>query len=357
MKILIVINALGYGGAEKQAIVDANSLCSRGYDITVAYYRSGELEKLLNKKVRKLKLPSPSSIISAIYLFSHLLFTKYDIVHNHMYWSSKAAGIVAKLTGHKVIYNEHGLGLWRKWYHILIIRLIALFADKIINSCDATRSIRHNRDKIRKHKLVTVYNSFNLEQNNNDSNKTINLTKSGNFIIGFVGSFNKVKRLDIFIEIAKELKKEIQEFKIIMVGDGAEKIKIEKLINKNNLGKYFILPGFITDTSPYYQNFDVFILPSIREAHSIALLEAGAHGLPSLAFDVGGNSEIIKNSYNGYVIPDGDIGSLVNRIIYLYKNPDLKIKMGNNSKKYINQHFSVEKRIKNLERVYFDAKL
>lgn len=352
MKILIVINSLKFGGAEKQAIVDANSLSKRGHQVKIAFNREGDLNQLLGKNVTRYRLKSHSTFLSALQLFLHLLFNRYDIIHSHMFWAGKAAAFPGKLLGSRIVFNEHGLGIWRKWYHILIIRLIAHFTDKIVNSCDAAKKIRLERENIREDKLVTIYNSFELHTQEDNGDFPGFMKNKKEFILGFVGRFNAVKRLEIFLELAAILKKKIPAFKIVLIGDGERKEKYETEIEKRNLKENFYLPGYVLNPGGYYQAFDIFLLPSKREAFSVALLEAGASGTPAIAFDVGGNSEIIKDAVTGYIIPDKNIDLLVERIFFLYQNPGKKREMGEAAKNFINNNFSVERRLEKLEKLY-----
>jgi glycosyltransferase involved in cell wall biosynthesis len=96
----------------------------------------------------------------------------------------------------------------------------------------------------------------------------------------------------------------------------------------------------------------VFVLPSRIEGFSVALLEAEASGIPAIAFDVGGNAEIIKNNITGFLLPDLNIDILVEKIIYLYENPQKRKEMGNEARNYIKSNFSNELRIKKLEKLY-----
>mgnify|MGYP001110330385 CR=1 FL=1 len=353
MKILIVLSALKYGGAEKQAIVDANSLVGCGYQVTIAYNENGGLISLLSKSVKQYRIKSKNVFLASLQLSYHLLFNKYDIIHCHMFWAEKVSALPGKLTGHKIVFNEHGLGLWREWYHILIMKFISKFADRIITSCDATKRARIKRERLNKDKLVTLYNSFN-ETGGKNINENISefLRNKEEFIIGFIGRFNAVKRLKIFIDIAKGLKGLIPNFKIVLVGNGEEMESIKRGIKEKKLEKYFYLPGFELNTKQYYNTFDVFVLPSVREACSVALLEAGASGVPAIAFDVGGNAEIIKDNATGFIIPEGDIDSLTGRIKFFYKNREKKRKMGDAAKEYIKINFSIKNRVQNLKRLY-----
>jgi len=353
MKILIIVDSLKYGGAEKQAVIDANSLIDCGHHVTIAYYKKGDLMKLLAKGVNQYQIKSKNLSLASLQIFFHLLLNRYDIVHSHMFWAEIISALPGKLTGHRVVFNEHGLELWRRWYHILIMKFASLFADKIITSCEATKEVRIKRGKLNKNKLLTIYNSFNIiKEEKREIYIPDFLNKKENFIIGFVGRFNQVKRLEIFIDVAEYLRNVIPKFKIVLVGDGKEKDKINREIENKNLGRYFYLPGYILNIGQYYKEFDVFVLPSIREACSIALLEAGASGIPAIAFDVGGNPEIIKDGITGFIIPNNDIALLIRKIIYFYKNNQKRYKMGLVARNYIKNKFSEAKRLYKLTNLY-----
>lgn len=353
MKILIIVNSLEFGGTEKQVVVDANTLIGYGHQVAVAYNKEGDLINLLAKGINRYYIRSKNLALASLQIFFHLLLNRYDIVHSHMFWAEKISALPAKLTGHRIVFNEHGLGLWRRWYHILIMKFISLFADKIITSCDATKNVRIEREKLNRKKIITIYNSLNKV---NEEIKKVDipyfLKDKKQFIIGFVGRFNPVKRLDTFIDIAERLRTVITNFKIVLVGDGEDKKRVMREIENKNLEKYFYLPGAVLNIDQYYKAFDVFVLPSIREACSVALLEAGASGIPAIAFNVGGNSEIIQNGTTGYIIANKDIALLTRKIIYLYKNNYKRYKMGLAARNYVKNTFSVSKRLGKLTSLY-----
>ncbi|UCG91008.1 MAG: glycosyltransferase [candidate division WOR-3 bacterium] len=350
MKILIIVNTLQYGGAERQAVVDANALADAGYQVTVGYNEKGALLNLLSKSVKRHMIESKNVIVASVLLFRHLLYNRYDIIHSHMFWAERVSAMPGKLTGHTVIFNEHGLGLWRKWYHIITMKIISRFADRIIASCHANRTVRLQREKLDSKKVVTIYNSCNTTRSTADSPDFFQ--KGRIFTIGFVGRFSPVKRLGMFIDVAERLKHIIPDFRIVLVGDGEERRSIEEEIAKKNLTKYFHFPGFILNIEQYYKSFDVFLLPSRIEGLSIALLEAGAFGIPAIAFNVGGNSEIIQDGITGYLIPDNDIHRLVEKIVYLYENHDKRDLLGLAAQDYITKTFSESRRLSALQNIY-----
>jgi glycosyltransferase involved in cell wall biosynthesis len=352
MKILIVINSLLPGGAEKQAVLDANYMQKKGHRVTLAFANEGKLHEILNRSVTCYKINSNNIIPSFLQMFFHFLSHKYDIIHSHMFWGAKVSVIPGKLTGHKVVMNEHGLGLWRRWYHILTLKFLSLFADKIVNSCETSKRIRLKRENLKKEKLITVYNSVEMVSKITKADSSVDISTPKAFTIGFVGRFNEVKRLGLFPDLAERLKKTFTDFKIVLIGDGEEKERIEDEIKRRNLTRCFELPGFVLQPEKYYRTFDVFMLLSRIEGFSVALIEAEASGIPAIAFDVGGNSEIIKDRVTGFLVPDLNLETLVERIHYLYAHPQKRKEMGKAALEYVKANFSIENRVKKLDELY-----
>lgn len=353
MKILIIINALSFGGAEKQAVMDANALVCLGHDVTIAWQKTGTLEDLLSRNVKHFRLYFSNLFLNSLLLLHHLFRNHYDVVHCHMFWAEKISVLPCALTGHKMIFNEHGLGLWRRWYHILIMRFISLWADVIISSCNAVRDVRINRENIASTKVCTVYNSVNHHnstKSNDDERLFPNIQNS--FVIGFVGRFDEVKRLHLMTKVARKIVYSTKGLMFVLVGDGVEKKAIETEIDREGLADYFYLPGSTLDTAPYYRSFDLFILPSRIEGFSLALLESCSSGTAAIAFDVGGNSEIIQDGRTGYLIPLDDIDQLAQRISYLHKNRVILAKMSSSARCFVEQNFSISQRIKKLIQIY-----
>jgi len=352
MKILIVINTLRYGGAEKQAVADANHLVGVGHRVTVGCHTTGDLAQRLSPMVRLYRIGSRNVIVASLLLLKHLLANRYDVIHSHMFWAERVSIVPGKLTGHRVVFNEHGLGLWRKWYHVMIMHLMSMLADRVITSCEENYRVRMEREKLSPGKMVVIYNSFNEERDIKFSRLSLRDIRDGKFVIGYAGRFNTVKRLELFLDIAERLKYRIKDFKIILVGDGDLRQGLEKEISRRGLEEFFHMPGFVLDVDAYYRIFDVFVLPSRVEGFSLALLEAAAAGIPLIAFDVGGNSEIITNGISGYTIADNDVDGLAEKIVYLHTNEKYRREMGIAAHRLIRERFSVLKRVDHLQRLY-----
>jgi glycosyltransferase involved in cell wall biosynthesis len=97
---------------------------------------------------------------------------------------------------------------------------------------------------------------------------------------------------------------------LIIIGTGEEKEKLEKQIKDLRLENRVFLVGFVENASWYLKAFDIFVLSSVKEGLPYVLIEAGFAGLPVVASDVGGVSEIIEGGKNGYLFPAKDSTAL-----------------------------------------------
>jgi glycosyltransferase involved in cell wall biosynthesis len=343
MKILIVINSLKAGGAERQVLRDANLLTKAGHEVVVCYGTDGPLLTDFNDEVNLKGLHTLSPIRSSIKLFRYLRKNKFDIVLSHMFWAIKISAIPCVATGQKVIFFEHGLGLWRKWYHLILLHILDRFTARIVVVSQAKKKIKIGREKFSSECIEVIPNSFKPV-----SPLSFKNSANGCFTICYAGRFDAVKQLHLFLKIAETLCAHKEKFKVILMGDGDENEKIKKLIYRENLDKYFELTGYIKNPQKIMKDADAFVLPSKREDFSVALLEASSVGLPCLAFDVGGNSEIIQDGKTGFIIPPLNIQCMVEKINFLIKNPETKIKIGNQAREFVNSNFSEEKRLKRL---------
>jgi L-malate glycosyltransferase len=346
LKVLILINSLSYGGAERQVLQDANLLTRAGHKVTVCYGADRTLSEHFDNEVVLLELKTTTQTIASAKLLKHLMTNKYDIILSHMFWANKVAALAGKLTGHHVIAFEHGLGLWRKWYHLMLVKMVGKYASAVVTCSEANRKNKIQREGVPADKVFVLPNSF---QRVNGLSGTAHIEKSHNtFVIGYAGRFNKVKQLHLLVEIALLLKEYTSDFKFMLIGDGSERENLDRLIDENNMGEYFLFPGYVPDPYPYYMQMDCFILPSAREDLSLALIEASYAGMPCLAFDVGGNNEIIIDGKTGWLIEPYDIRIMVNRIAYMQKNIDSTKLMGYNAREWISRKFSGENRVERL---------
>ena len=344
MKILIVINSLTAGGAERQVVQDANLLIEAGHEVTVAYGKDDKLIPQLNKKVTVICIGKSSEIKAIRTLTAHLRKHRYDIILSHLFWANKVAAASARLTGHKNVVFEHGLGLWRKWYHLTLVRLVAGSSKYVVTSSMNNQKIKIEREGISPKKMRILPNSFiPIDQKAFQNRKSSDV-----FTIGFAGRFNAVKQLNVLVDMAEIIKEKSTQFKFVLLGDGDTRKDLEAKIAEKELQPFFELTGYVENPQNLLVNFDAFVLPSKREDFSLALLEASSAGLPCVAFDVGGNGEIILNEKTGFVIKPYEIHTFAEKLIWLLEHKEERKKMSEAAKNWVNNEFNNAKRLERL---------
>lgn len=145
---------------------------------------------------------------------------------------------------------------------------------------------------------------------------------SEKFTVGFVGRWAKEKRPELFLKIAKKVKKEIPEIVFVMAGTGMEEYKeqIEKsgVINKGELIRQ-------SELNQLYAAMQVLLITSYREGFPVVIMEAMSHGVVPVSTDIGGISECLKNEYNGFLIENNEneevvVAKFAEKIKFLFEN-------------------------------------
>lgn len=183
----------------------------------------------------------------------------------------------------------------------------------------------------------TVRNQLNLS--NND------------FILITVCRLVKRKNLIDTLKVFKEVKKSIDNVKLIIVGEGPEKKRIETFINRNNLTNDVILTGEVNVNmlNAYYSASDIFYTNSFHESFGLVYIESMASGCPVLSSYNGGAQEIVIDGFNGFLLRN--IKDFVDKIILLFNNRKKLLEITYNSLK-ITDNFDYNIMVNNFLQCY-----
>ena len=157
-----------------------------------------------------------------------------------------------------------------------------------------------------------------------------------NFIITLGASrVTERKGIDYLIKALANLVPQYSQLLLRVMGEGDAREALEKLAKDLELEKNIEFIGRIPreNTAPYYQEASIFVLPSFNEGMSNAMLEALASGLPLIATNTGGTSELVEEGVNGFIVKMRDSQDLTDRIEILMKDEDLRKRMGEASRR------------------------
>lgn len=214
---------------------------------------------------------------------------------------------------------------------------------EIFNNCSIVyrtiddKFIYHNPDPIEINKIKNQYNLSEKE-----------------IIILTVSRLEKEKGIDNVIKAIINL--DSSNIKYLIVGEGKDKDRLQKIIDNNNLNDKVILTGKISheEVINYYDLCDLFILTSRRgysESFGRVFAEAGARSKPVIANNTGGAREVILNNKTGLLVDPSNIKEIREKIEFLIDNKEKREEYGSNAFKRTKKMFSSNKLIKSLDKI------
>jgi L-malate glycosyltransferase len=177
--------------------------------------------------------------------------------------------------------------------------------------------------------------------------------KPGVVRVGMIARMNTVaKNHAAFLKAAARLSQLLPEIEFVLIGDGPLRPSLEAMVWQLGIGEKVMFAGERHDIPAMLAGLDATVLISSSESLSNAILESMAAGVPVVATDVGGNPELIKNGETGLLAPPGDESKLVEALTYLVRNPAIRAKFGNESKRFARTHFHMNEICGRFEQLY-----
>jgi len=173
-------------------------------------------------------------------------------------------------------------------------------------------------------------------------------------VIVHISNFRKVKRIPDIIESFRGVLKEV-DAKLLLVGDGPEKMEMEELVLELGIEQDVIFTGKRDDLPELLAISDVMFHLSEKEAFGLVLLEALACGLPSVATNIGGIPEVIEDGVNGFLVQVGDINAATKKALLLLKDDSLRATFRENGLVTAADKFHSSTIVNQYEKLYYEV--
>ena len=187
----------------------------------------------------------------------------------------------------------------------------------------------------------------------NGVEKALNVSenKTDNDLLVFVGRLERIKGVFNLLNAMKTIDKRV---KLVMIGDGSERVAMEKFIHTEGLADRVTLTGALqsADVMEWISKSYALILPSFHETQGIVLLEANTLSKPVLASDIGGIKEVVENNRNGLLFNPHVYQEISEKVNFLFRNPQLAFQMGKEGKKIVETKFLWENIARRTEILY-----
>ena len=209
-------------------------------------------------------------------------------------------------------------------YRKLILKCLSKRSDYVITLTerDKEQYIRHLKHRVR---IQAICNPIEDPVSMSDVKKEKWLITIGRFV--------PQKGPEYLAEVAECILKKYPDWKWILLGDGEMKSIFKDRIREEHLENRLILKGNVQNVGDYLQRSQIYVMTSRYEGLTMSLLEAKAHGLPCIAFDVPtGPAELIVDGINGYLIPAFACDEMVKKITCLIEDAELRERFSLNAR-------------------------
>ncbi|GAB4295907.1 MAG: glycosyltransferase [Ignavibacteriaceae bacterium] len=340
-------------------------------NIIIAYQGNDIVDRVLRDEgieyyhIPSLKDKIPLRAFPSLYKLIKL--KQVDIIHSHNVKPYLIAGLVNILCRLRHIYNYNGVFISDEYYNFFE-RIILKFNHRLINIfnsvdvviCPSKLSMAILKDTSKFNcDIISYYNGCTVENPNNyfEAEFVEKLKRIGSKfkIIGVIGRLEKQKNPGFALRIARELINRDPSIYFIFCGDGELKNEMILLSAKLNIEKNVLFTDYVKNVRYYFKFFHCLLFTSDWEGFPLTIWEAMAEGVPVVAQNVGGISEILKEEKCGLVYQHGNINEAVNYLLTLIKNDAYKKELGQKGKNLIREKYNAEQFYSFINNLYLNS--
>lgn len=277
-----------------------------------------------------------------------------DIVHAQSIGMGMPAFLARKLLRKPYVVWGRGSEVYLPWlYKKPISKLVMRSASAVIA---LTEDMKRRMREICNREVSVIPNGIDLDRFQGLNPGTLReglKVNSDEKLILFVGGLKPIKGIEYLIQAMSSIKQSETKAKLLLVGQGEERERLEQLAKSLGLNDYVRFIGEIPneEVPEYMAASDVFVLPSLSESFGIVNLEAMASGLPIVATRVGGLPEIIKEGNNGFLVEPKNPKEIAEKVLLILKDEELSSRISRSNKEKA-KRYSWESIVERLEEVY-----
>ena len=366
INVLRLITSSSGGGAQIGVLNYIKNYDKKKYDTFIITLRKGtgnheeKFQKFGGNHYFSLNLNSRISIKGLLQLRRFIRQNNIKILHTHLIEADLYGFFLKLLLPNLILFTgRHGQNRFRqKLYSGISNYISSIPAKRVVCVSKGLKEYILKNEFIPLRKLKVVYNgidtSFFKKEDQTQLRKRF-VAESGKetIVIGTVGRLKKLKGHEYLFKALHLLKqKGISNIKLLILGEGKHLNNLKELRSKLGLENEIDFLGFKQNIKDYYNIFDIFCLPSNYEGLSNVILEAMATETLVLCSSIPNNLEIIKDGYNGITFKKADYEDLAKKLMLIMEEEVDRNQLIFNARKTVEEDFSIEKSVKNIERIY-----
>jgi len=371
VRVTYVIPSLEMGGAERQLIKLANNLDRHCFqpaivclgadpavleevagDVRVRCWRLGEIGR--HARLRRLA----RAVLLAPAVLWDLALNRPEVVHAYLPAAYVVASLAARVLGVRVVVAGRRSLLGIEAYRHSLWRALAGMANGAIDlhvcNSEAARQMTLSTERVPAERTAVVYNGTPLPDLSMPPPSLPAAWGVGTRELSGVSLANLTwhKDHEVLLRATAEVVRSCPGFRLVLIGDGPERGRIERLVGELGLGANVVLAGQVAQASRLLRKFHFSVLASVQESFPNAVVESMAAGVPVVATRVGGIPELVREGVDGLLVPAREPRHLAEAMLTLLREPWLADRLGRSARERIGETFTVEKMIRKTEDLY-----
>lgn len=357
--ILYLSTSSGPGGAERVISNLSASLDPSRYRAVLCLFRPGWIQAHTESRgVSTYVIPTHGMFDWRwVSRFRRLLREEHvDVIHAHEFDANVQGTFVATLSGIPLVATVHGKNyFWEKFRRRLAYRWVSRRATMVAVS----ENLKHfivEKVGVQASDVRVVYNGVDVLPPCDAADidqcwKELDLP-AGNQIVGVVGNLYPVKGHQYLIAAIPAILAKCPKTTFVFAGRGQLEAELKAQAHQLGVDGHVRFLGLRQDIPRILALLDVFVLPSLSEGLSMAILEAMVAGKPVVATDVGGNPELVEDGATGYLVPSQNSQALADRVIALLMDQGRSLQFGKTGQLRAQGQFSLQTMVQNYQALY-----
>lgn len=281
------------------------------------------------------------------------------VIHTHEFTANAYGSLMGRVLGVPVVATVHGKNYYSdELKRRMAYRYVSRSANMIAVSEDLKRFLVE-RVGIVPSRVRVIYNGVDVAsvpQADRVDNAWRELELAHwDHVIGTVGSLYPVKGHIHLIRALPAILKDFPKTLLLLAGRDDLDRELKAEVARLKLEQHVRFLGMRNDVPVLLSTMDVFVLPSLSEGLSMALLEAMAASLPVVATRVGGNPEVVVEGETGLLIPPEDPAAIGDAVGKMLRNRSAALEMGRRGRRHVEERFSFKKVVESYQQCYEKA--
>ena len=358
--IYIVTRSDEIGGAQIHVRDVANAMLKKKADPLVLVGGEGPLlDQLYQRGIPYQTIPNLirpirpwKDFFALIDIYKSLKRYRPNLVSLHSSKAGLLGRLAAKAAGIPAIFTAHGwtftvsASSWTRHLYIWIERFAAILAKRVITVSETDRGMALHTRVASSRKLTTIHNGMP------DVSRDL-LASPGKMPVHIVmtARFSSPKDHHTLLQALAQIGAS-QEWSLELIGTGPGQMEVADQVNELGFEDRVEFAGEVDDVARRLSRGQLYVLTSNWEGLPRSIIEAMRAGLPVVASNVGGVSEMVRDGENGFLVEPGNVEQLSERLQKVLSDPELRQRMGEKSRRYFEEGFRFEEMVEKTLEVY-----